>query len=632
MTTPVDTEPKDRTMVTAERYRNPLGYSDGIARTDPDPFVLRYRGLYYCYSTGETQVNVSVSSDLVSWTRVGAALQVPGRTHYWAPCTIYVDGVFYLYVSSRPAGSTDPHDEVLQLATSHHPTGPFTLVTQFFDTFSIDPHVVPDGEGGYVMFYSTNDVTGLDDEYVGTSIVADRLLDFDRLEGRPRVIVRPSLEQEVFEHDRFGDGRDWYTIEGATYLTRGDRAYLTYSGNAYERPDYFIGQAGAVLDGAPHDLVWRKHPNDHEYAPLMRRNGDVEGTGHNSVVRAPNLVDDWIVYHGRDAADPLDPQVEQRTMRIDPLLHTTRCLITTGPGSTELDAPARPQVSDDFSGAELDARWDVREGRVHLADDRVCTTAAERTRLETSAAASAYVAEVWMRVEISDRGARAGVVVAANGDDDVVEVLADAATSQLIARRWLRGVGTVIARTELRRARLDRWQQLQVRRMFDRVEVRVGDSTTLAFPVPEIAARFGLVSERTATEFSAFSFTGHMDLWGQDLDHAGHVFSVQPRRDPGATGLVAPPGRSVVLEGDSDSSSAMVHEFALPTPGSRVLFAPWGAEAVRLLVEADAYTLLRPGDASQRYPMDPPFTDAAGVAAPGRVDRPSCRSGDESIL
>ena len=102
-------------MVTAERYRNPLGYSDGIARTDPDPFVLRYRGLYYCYSTGETQVNVSVSSDLVSWTRVGAALQVPGRTHYWAPCTIYVDGVFYLYVSSRPAGSTDPHDEVLQL-------------------------------------------------------------------------------------------------------------------------------------------------------------------------------------------------------------------------------------------------------------------------------------------------------------------------------------------------------------------------------------------------------------------------------------------------------------------------------------------------------------------------------------
>ena len=40
MTTPVDTEPKDRTMVTAERYRNPLGYSDGIARTDPDPFVF----------------------------------------------------------------------------------------------------------------------------------------------------------------------------------------------------------------------------------------------------------------------------------------------------------------------------------------------------------------------------------------------------------------------------------------------------------------------------------------------------------------------------------------------------------------------------------------------------------------
>ena len=62
-------------------YVNPVTYEDG-PHTDPDPFVLRFRGRYYCYSTGETQVNVSVSRDMVHWTRLGAALERPDRRHF----------------------------------------------------------------------------------------------------------------------------------------------------------------------------------------------------------------------------------------------------------------------------------------------------------------------------------------------------------------------------------------------------------------------------------------------------------------------------------------------------------------------------------------------------------------------
>lgn len=599
-------------MLRTGRYRNPLRYTDGVERTDPDPFVMRYRGRYYCYSTGETQVNVSVSDDLVTWTRLDAALTVPGRGHFWAPCALYVDGVFYMYVSNRPEGSDDPHEEVLQLATSDRPEGPFTVVKRFFDTFSIDPHVVPDGDGGYVMFYSTNDVTGLDDEYVGTSIIADRLLDFDRLEGRPRPIVRPSLEEEIFEHDRFGDGRDWYTIEGATYLTRGNRAYLTYSGNAYEREDYFIGQAGAPLDAAPHELAWRKHPNDHEYAPLIRRSTDVEGTGHNSIVSAPNLVDDWIVYHGRNASDPLVPGVEQRTMRIDPLLHSTRCLITAAPSSAEQDAPSRPEASDDFSGPDLDPWWSVSEGSARPADGTLRTDASELTRVVGSTVTGAYVAEVWLRADRSDRGARAGVIVASWGADDIVEVTADAASSRLVARRWQRGVGSIVATTPLRRVHLEHWQPVRVRRVFGRVEVRIGDATTLAFEIPETPARFGLVSERTATAFSGFALTRHLDLWGGELDQAGHVFSVRPRRIADANGLAATPGRTLVLETEADTSSATVHEFCLPTSDSRVELSPW-SDALRVIIEPDGYVIHGLGFEERRHPLEPPFADASSV-------------------
>lgn len=595
------------------RYRNPLRYADGVERTDPDPFVLQHRGRYYAYSTGVTQVNVSVSTDLVEWTRLDAALAVAGRGHYWAPCVLYADGTFYMYVSFRAEHSDDPHDELLHVATSDRPEGPFTVAARLFDTFSIDPHVVSDGEGGYVMFYSTNDVTGLDDDYVGTSILADRLLDFDRLEGSPRAIVRPSLPEEMFQRDRFGDGRDWYTIEGATYVTRGDRAYLTYSGNAYEREDYFIGQAGAPLRSAPHELAWQKHPSPHDYAPLMRRSADVEGTGHNSIVRAPNLVDDWIVYHGRDAATPLLPGVEQRTMRMDPLLHTSRCLLAPAPSLGERDAPARPEIFDDFAGEAIDGTWDVRGGSARVDDGCLRTDAAERTCLIGSTAAAAYVAEVWLRAERSDRGARAGAIVAWWSDDDFVEVTADAASASLVARRWRQGLGTIVASAPLRRAHLDRWQQVRIRRVFEHVEVRVGDATSLEFGISDRAGFVGLVSERTAAAFSAFALTRHLDLWGRDLAAAGHVFAVAPRRAVDDAGLAAAPGRAIVLSGAGDLFSATVQEFSLSAPDGVVTLFPWGDE-LQLTIDRAGYTLGGSAGDGERHPFDPPFVDASSVA------------------
>lgn len=562
------------TTLSARQFANPTRYVDG-PHTDPDPFVLRFRGRYYCYSTDEHQVNVSVSDDMVTWERLAPALQVPGRAHYWAPCAIYADGQFHLYFSNRPAESDDPHDEVLQHAVSDRPEGPFTVTTQFFDTFSIDPHVVPDGAGGYVMFYAVNDVTGLDDDYVGTSIVADRLLDFQTLEGKPRVIVRPSLDEEIFERNRFGDGRDWYTIEGATYVTRHGHAFLTYSGNAYVREDYFIGYARALANGAPHELAWEKYPSASEYAPLVRRSEHVEGTGHNSIVRAPNLVDDWIVYHGRDAAQPLLPDVEQRVMRIDALHYSGARMLTAAPTHTPQDAPALPSVHATFDERELPACIDVLQGRATSGGGALSTDPAHVTAAVVDHTTDAYVAETYLRVDLADRGARAGVIVSWTGPDDFVEGIVDTFSSTLTCREWRGGVCTVLGRADLSGLDVTQWQRVEITRALTTATVTLGDKVRITVPVPAGAGTFGLVSWRTSAQFSAVSLTDHLSLDSYSLGLLGSRLPATPHTVADASGLSASSRSPLLLAGPRGANEAVTLAFRLDSPHASVVATPW---------------------------------------------------------
>lgn len=569
-------------------YNNPVGYVDGVVRTDPDPYVLRFRGRYYCYSTDEQQVNVSVSDDLVHWMRLDAALVVPGRSHYWAPCVVYSDGLFYMYVSFRPTGSDDPHEELLHLATSARPEGPFTVRHRFFDTFAIDAHVVPDGDGGWVMFYSTNDVTGLDDHFTGTSIVADRLVEFDRPEGRPRAIVTPSLDEEIFERNRFGDGRDWYTIEGATYFTRGDRAYLTYSGNAYEREEYFIGYATAALNGgAPHELAWTKHPDPQTYAPLVRRSDHVEGTGHNSIVRAPNLVDDWIVYHGRDAAQPLVSGTEQRRMRIDAVVEADGALETAAPTVDRCPAPAAPTVGDLFDDALDRSLWRAISGDFVSGAGELRTGSAARNLVVTRHVSCDYVAEAWIRLDVSDLGARAGVVPVWLGESDYLEVAIDTASAELRATEWHGGVARVVDRVPLPNLDPTVWHHLAFWRRGHRISVTLDDRARVDAVVRSGPASIGLSSTRTEAAFSGFAVTDHASLRGEQLGDVGRLLRSKTPVVADQGGLSVPRGRLLVLEGVRPAAASTAYEVSLSYADSEARMAPWVAgERTRLDVIA----------------------------------------------
>lgn len=321
-----------------EKFCNPVPFSDGKRHTNPDPFVMRWCGRYYCYATDEAGVKVSVSEDMVHWDYRGYAIREKEYQCYWAPSVIYINGLFYMYYSNIPIEEKDCHEEHLKLAVSEDPFGPFVYQKTFFEKFSIDSHpVMRDGE--LYMFYSVNDWLGLEKKMTGTCILVDKMISPKEFAGKPKAVVLPSLPQEMYEENRFGDGRDWYTIEGASPVFHGGRCFMLYSANAFENVDYFVGTAVAEIKRNLLEMKWEKYPNAYTWMPLLKKNDVVEGTGHNTVTKAPNLFEDWIVYHGRDIEEGLHQGVEQRNMRIDPLLYFQDRMFCPGPSYEKRQAP-----------------------------------------------------------------------------------------------------------------------------------------------------------------------------------------------------------------------------------------------------------------------------------------------------
>ena len=390
---------------------------------NPDPYVIRYRGRYYCYASGEQSVPVLESDNLYEWEHLGSALRESGNWSYWAPCVVYDNGLFYMYYSSMPEGKTDPHYHMLKVAVSEQPEGPFRFCKTIFNRFSIDPHVVRMDDLTWHLFYSVNNVAGCSDTRPGTVILEDLMSDFYTPAGTPVQAVYPTRDEEIFARNRFNDGRDWHTIEGAFYFPAGDSQFLLYSGGAYTREYYFIDYAVKDSRG-----LWHKKP-DTGFSPLLQGNTAVEGTGHNSIAVAPNLIDYWIVYHGRDRSVPLDPDREQRSLRIDPLYCRSRLLTVPGPSSGRQTGPAGPAFRDGFDGPETEpatAYWDTVSGNWTVGNGVLRSGAMGTGGVVCVKMYSGYVMEVSLCWEEQHSGGLFGAYAAYTDDRNFLSVLIDA--------------------------------------------------------------------------------------------------------------------------------------------------------------------------------------------------------------
>lgn len=281
--------------------------------SQPDPYIIKANGFYYVYATHVDGVQLYKSKDMINYDYLGIVYSKQDEKEYWAPSVIEIDGKFYMYVSSMKKDSDDVHTQRIQVIESDNPETNWHYVKDLLPPFSIDAHVVNTDCGLYI-FYCNNDY---DSVRAGTYILVDKMPDPYSVEGKPVAVVKPSLDEEIFQKDRFKKGQHWHTIEGAFYFKEGDYHYCMYSGSAYEKETYFIGYA--VAKGETDDLrklKFKKYPDDNTYKPLLRKNDFQEGTGHNSVIKENGKY--YIVYHGRDVVKcDKTLQAERRTFRID---------------------------------------------------------------------------------------------------------------------------------------------------------------------------------------------------------------------------------------------------------------------------------------------------------------------------
>jgi GH43 family beta-xylosidase len=445
--------------VPMQPYVNPvIGDARRVQQPLADPFVLKWRGDYYLYATGEPIVAYR-SADLVRWQSLGGVLAPSKDPKAWnqaelrAPAVVYRQGKFYLYYTatrkSKDWRVTEAERRV-GVAVADSPAGPFVdsgkPVTK---GWAVDGTVFKDPDGGKeYLFYSYL----FEPRLPGAGVVVDRRLDWSAAAGRPALVTRGSAAWE----DQDGDPQNGslrYTNEAPVVVKRLGRYITMYGGGSWDLPTYAVGWASSdrVVRGGLDGPAWQKGE-----VPLLRGSRFVEGPGRTSVVKAPNNLDDICVHHARVVpfADPSHrlPFVARLTWNHDrPFM--------APPSIGEQAAPDRPLFEDSFaraagplgSGCPRTASspapvgracWKIEGGTWWTGDGQVKQNKDEGTARATPIvpALESYIFESNLRFATPGVESGAiGVVAFEAGADNRVEVWIDAKKQALVSGGKLAG-------------------------------------------------------------------------------------------------------------------------------------------------------------------------------------------------
>jgi arabinan endo-1,5-alpha-L-arabinosidase len=306
---PAATQPAGRSLEL--EYTNPVW--DGYLA---DPHVLKTRGEYYAYGTGEglkgRHFPVLRSRDFVNWEFLGNVLEdltEPRLKDYWAPEVVERDGTYYLYYAG---------DGKMRVAVSDHPAGPFKDIGRMLlpdEPFSIDGHPFRDPKSGKWYLFFAKDFL---DERVGTALAVVELGD-DMIStvGPIKTVLRAVGDWQIYQRNRRMYGqvfKAWHTVEGPAVVFRDNRYYCFYSGGNWQTPSYGVGFAVSDSVTGPYkDTANLDGPFVLKGVP-----GELIGPGHNSVILGPDQLTWFIVYHS------WNPERTRRQMCLDPIEWTPR--------------------------------------------------------------------------------------------------------------------------------------------------------------------------------------------------------------------------------------------------------------------------------------------------------------------
>ncbi|MBQ2733842.1 MAG: family 43 glycosylhydrolase, partial [Clostridia bacterium] len=261
-----------------------------------DPYVMRYDGMYYLYSSitsGHINGDIYVwrSENLVDWECRGICLTSEGENGNtytaYAPEVVYYGGYFWLCEAPNGKGH--------YIFRSESPEGPFTVASSNLGKGIDGSFYVADNGELYFMYAKSESDGCLRYDKVSFG------LDYDKA-------ALPTGNGKALN----GTTNGW--TEGPGYFRRGDYFYLTYTGNHVRDKSYRVAYSYTTADSLISGLIQPKYnitimstdtpyPNTKGYGSGSDFNelNIFSGTGHSSNTVGPNLDSIYTAFHNEES-------------------------------------------------------------------------------------------------------------------------------------------------------------------------------------------------------------------------------------------------------------------------------------------------------------------------------------------
>lgn len=351
--TPTD-EGETYTTVSDEEFEYYNNYielydGDGDVYDIGDPYVFRYDGKYYLYTSLNGDKRMSgkipcwVSENLVDWEWAGWAYDPKSSSANsasyiaFAPEVVYYNGWFYMCESRKGEGH--------YFFRSASPSGPFELISGNLG-MGIDGSFYL-ANNGQLYFLSAENVRSMRICYFPIDFVED---------SSGNVSVSIDNTQTNYVDTAYLNG--W--TEGPGYFTRNGYGYFTYTGNHVDSASYKVAYSYTSNEDNVVDGLQEKTQNitlvssgmDNEALPgYASKDGSTQvsnyrGLGHSSNVVGPNLDSIYTAYHNANRVNYNNEMMTStRKYNVTQYFTNDSYVLTNGLGNYLKTKPATPDYS-----------------------------------------------------------------------------------------------------------------------------------------------------------------------------------------------------------------------------------------------------------------------------------------------
>lgn len=288
-----EAEPEpDDSLSQTEAFTNPI-FQNGA-----DPWLEYYEGNYYLTTT-------TWSSQLVMRKSPTLAGLANAKPHYiWSDteadrcCNFWAfefhrlegpDGFrwYVMYTAGVEENLDGQRLHVLESA-GDDPLGPYEFKNTLMpNRWNIDGTYLEHNDKLYVIW---SEWDGPDQ----SGWIAEMENPWTVVEGTQTLISRPTFQWEMGSDL---DGNPGRVNEGQAILKHDGRTFMSFSASSCHGPNYKIGMMELMGNDPLNPEAWHKYSE-----PFLEAGNGVYGPGHNCFFKSPDGTEDWLVYHGNEAA------------------------------------------------------------------------------------------------------------------------------------------------------------------------------------------------------------------------------------------------------------------------------------------------------------------------------------------